>query len=257
MASMRMLLLIAMSGFVAGVVAETVPFGRYQSLVDRYPFGMPPPDFDPNKMASSVSKSSSADAVAMTEQQAAIVKNITFSVINVDSAGVTMVGFSDNSDPKQPHHYYMRVGESRNGWTVKEADPAEKTMTVEKDGVEVALELGGNSAGKGGPAGKNAGRTPTSDRSPLLSAGAGGASLGSFKSRRARREKEAAENEARRIAAEEENRKLAEAEAIEREKERMAREEERAEQRRQLEAIRDELRRSRENRNANGVEALE
>jgi hypothetical protein len=251
---MRKLLLIALSGCVAGVVAETVPLERYKSLVERYPFGMPPPDFDPNKMASSVSKSPSADAAAMTEQQAAIVKNITFSVINVDSAGVTWVGFTDNSDQKQPHHYYMEVGETRNGWTVKEADPSEKTMTVEKDGVEVALELGGNSAG-GGSTGKNAGRALAGDRSPLL--GGTGAQFGSFKTRRARREKEAAENEARRIAAEEERRKLAEAEAIEREKERLSREEERAEQRRQLEAIRDELRRSRENRNANGGEVLD
>ena len=256
---MRMLLLAAALGCVAGAVAETVPLERYQSLIDRYPFGMPPPDFDPNKMASSVSKSTSADTADMTEQQAAIVKNITFSVINVDSAGVTWVGFTDNSDQKHPLHYYMGVGESRNGWTVKEANPGEKTMTVEKDGVEVALELGGKSTGNGGSAGKNAMRAPAADRSPLLGAG-GGAQPGSFRSRRARREKEAAENEARRLAAEEEKRKLAEEEAIEREKERMMHEEERAEQRRQLEAIRDELRKSRENRepnaNSSGEEAV-
>ena len=260
MASMRMLLLLAALGCAAAeLAAGTVSFERYQPLVDRHPFGRPPEGFDPDKMSSEVSKSAaSAKPEALTGEQAEIAKNVTFSVINKEPDGTVRVGFSDNADPKQPHHYYMGVGETRDGWTVKEADPAEKTMTlVSRDGVEVSLELGGSSAGKGAAAGKPAGRAPAHDRSSLL--GAGGGQLGSFRARRALRAKEAAENEARRAAAEEERKKLAEAEREEREKERMSREAEREEQRRQLEAIREELRRNREMReaNANGEEAVD
>lgn len=261
MASMRMLLLAAALGCAAAeLAAGTVSFERYQPLVDRHPFGRPPEGFDPDKMSSEVSKSAaSAKPEALTGEQAEIAKNVTFSVINKEPDGTVRVGFSDNADPKQPHHYYMGVGETRDGWTVKEADPAEKTMTlVSRDGVEVSLELGGSSAGKGAAAGKPAGRTPAHDRSSLLGPGGGG-SLGSFRTRRALRAKEAAENEARKAAAEEERKKLAEAEREEREKERMSREAEREEQRRQLEAIREELRRNREMReaNANGEEAVD
>lgn len=257
---MRMLLLAAALGCAAAeLAAGTVSFERYQPLVDRHPFGRPPEGFDPDKMSSEVSKSAaSAKPEALTGEQAEIAKNVTFSVINKEPDGTVRVGFSDNADPKQPHHYYMGVGETRDGWTVKEADPAEKTMTlVSRDGVEVSLELGGSSAGKGASAGKPAGRTPAHDRSSLL--GPGGGQLGSFRARRAIRAKEAAESEARRAAAEEERKKLAEAEREEREKERMSREAEREEQRRQLEAIREELRRNREMReaNANGEEAVD
>jgi flagellar biosynthesis GTPase FlhF len=251
---MRKTAVLAMLLAAFPLFAEKMPLSRYESLIERYPFGQPPPDFNPDRMASEVSKNSSGPVAeaAMTEEQAVIAKNVSFSVLNVDSSGTVMVGFTDNSDPKLPRHYYMGVGESRDGWIVKEADPAAKTMTVEKDGVEVALDLGGNSGGKDaktpGANGRTPARAPGGGRSPLLADAPGRPGFDSFRSRRAKREREAAEAEERRRAADEESKKKAEAEAIERENDRIAREEERAEQRRQLEAIRAELRKARESR---------
>ena len=49
---------------VAGTLfAEKMPFERYQSIIDRQPFGQPPPGFNPQQMASDVSRSA-ADEVA-------------------------------------------------------------------------------------------------------------------------------------------------------------------------------------------------
>lgn len=128
--------------------ADRPAFERYQSIVDRQMFGQPPPGFDPTKMPSEVAKSK-GDA-ELTKEQEQVKKAIRFSVINVTSSGETVVGFSDNGDPKNPLHYYLKVGESQNGWTVKAADPDEATMTIEKGEIEVTLKLGGDSATEAG-----------------------------------------------------------------------------------------------------------
>lgn len=128
---------------VASARAEKQPYSRYQSIVDRQMFGQPPAGFDPSKMPSEVSKTKDAE---VAKQEAEVKKAIRFSVINVTADGETVVGFSDNGDPKNPLHYYLKVGESQNGWTVKAANPETATMTIEKDGIEVSLKLGGDSA---------------------------------------------------------------------------------------------------------------
>ena len=51
--------------------------------------------------------------------------------------GATVVGFTDNSDPKVPRHYYLKVGESRDNWTVKEADP----QKAEPKGQSLLIQL--------------------------------------------------------------------------------------------------------------------
>lgn len=123
--------------------AERQPYERYQTIVDRQMFGQPPPGFDPTKMPSEVAKTKDAE---VQKKEEAVKKAIRFSVINVTPQGETVVGFSDNGDPKNALHYYLKVGESQNGWTVKAADPDEATMTIEKEGIEVTLKLGGDSA---------------------------------------------------------------------------------------------------------------
>lgn len=125
------------------VAAERQPYERYRTIVDRQMFGQPPPGFDPTKMPSEVAKTKDAE---VAKKEEAVRKSIRFSVINVTPAGETVVGFSDNGDPKNALHYYLKVGESQNGWTVKAADPNEATMTIEKEGIEVTLKLGGDSA---------------------------------------------------------------------------------------------------------------
>ena len=129
--------------------AERQPYERYQSIVNRQMFGPLPVGFDPTKSPSEVSKSGSAAEKELTKEQEKVKSAIRFSVINVTPQGETAIGFTDNSDPKAPVHYYLKEGESRGGWTVKEADAKTATMTIAKDGIEVSLSLGGDSAKDG------------------------------------------------------------------------------------------------------------
>ena len=238
---MKQALAILAVGLACSAFAEKRPIERYQQIIDRQMFGPLPKDFDPEKMPSEVSKSSGSgmSEKELTQEQAKLQSAVHFSVINVDREGKAVVGFTDNSDPKAPVHYYLRVGESQNGWTVKEADPEHATMTIVKDDVEVSLTLGDNS-GKGG--GKTsavaAAKLPTgTPRKGLLGGG------GSLSARRALRRQQEAEEEKKRAdeaaAKEEERKALVEQEKAEREAERQ-------QQRQQLMAIQEELRKARE-----------
>lgn len=252
----------------AGLVmsAERQPYERYQSIVDRQMFGAPPPGFDPTKPPSEVSKADAREAEAqLTKEQEQIRSAIHFSVINVTPSGETAVGFTDNGDSKNPVHYYLKVGEQRNGWLVKEADPVKATMTIAKGEVEVSLSIGGNSA-KGGAVAKSAAAGTVTATASILPALAndgtkpgvlvnrlqsgGGTQLNSLRSRRLLREQqrqqEAAEREAEQVAAEERRRE----DEARREEERLQREAEREEQRVQLQQIKEELRKAREEREA-------
>ena len=126
--------------------AEKQPYERYKSIVDRQMFGTPPPGFDPEKMPSEVSRS---EQKQLTKEQEKLQSSIHFSVINITPDGDTAVGFTDNTNPKEPVHYYLKVGEKRNGWEVKEASADTATMTIARGDIEVSLTIGENS-GKGG-----------------------------------------------------------------------------------------------------------
>jgi len=237
--------------------AERQPLDRYQSIIDRQMFGVPPVGFDPTKPASEVTKAAAAEETA---QQAQIRSAIRFSAINVTPEGDTAVGFTDSSDSKNPVHYYLKVGESRNGWLVKEADPVKATMTIAKGEVEVMLSIGGDSskttASPGAAAsGRLAARKPTG-----IFAGKGGenaAAPGSLRGRRLLREQRrkaeaaeaAAEKEAENARREEERRRS--------EEEKAQREAEREEQRAQLLQIQEELRKAREARAAREAEQVD
>jgi hypothetical protein len=220
--------------------AQRQPYDRYQSIVDRQMFGEPPPGFDPTRSPSEVSRSSGREAAAgeLTQEQQQIKSAIHFSVINVTPTGETAVGFTDNGDAKNPVHYYLKVGETRNGWRVKEADPVKATMTIAKGEVEVSLTIGENSAKAGG---KNA---PRADEPKALAAARPGSLLGSsLRNRRLLREQRAQQQqEEEKKRQEERDRQAAE--------EREQREQERAEQKAQLLQIQEELRRQREERAA-------
>lgn len=232
----------ALAALVAlAAAAERQPLERYQSIVDRQMFGALPSDFDPSKLPSDVQKSSKS-AKELTAEQEKLRSAIHFSVINVKSDGRVEVGFTDNSDPKEPRHYFICEGDTAGGWTVEEADHETATMTISKDGVSLELKLGDNSA-KGGGNMKRRDDTASSGtgarNSPLLN-------TGSFISSRRRREQQEAERAAedRKRREDDEKRRAAEQEAEEqREAERAA---EREEQRKQLLAIQEELRRVRE-----------
>ena len=227
---------LAFVGLMAVMAAaEKQPYDRYQSIVDRQMFGPLPPGFDPTKMPSEAQKSAPS-ARELSQEQEKLQSAIHFSVINVTPDGSTAVGFTDNTDPKAPIHYYLKVGEKRNGWEVKTADAAAATMTVAKGDIEVSLSLGGNSAKDAAATAKAAsGGRPGGGRPGLLG--------GSLRSRRLIRERQAQEERekaaAAAAAAEAERRAQAEAD-------REQREVERAEQRQQLLAIQEELKRVRE-----------
>lgn len=247
---MKHMLAILALGAAFCAMAEKQPFERYQTIIDRMPFGQPPPGFDPTRDPSEVSKDEySQSEVELTQEQEAIQKAVRFSVINVENDGTVRVGFTDMSDAKAPRHFYLAVGEVRGGWTVKAADANEKKMTVEKDGVEVELTLGENSSNIDGKAVANARNATKPQRSSLLGRGNSGGDSNAPMSLRGRREKREAEEAARRaedarLAAERE-REREEREKRE-EEERAAREAERAEQREQLNALKEELMRQRE-----------
>lgn len=239
---MRAFVFLFLCVAVSVAFAEKQPFDRYQTIIDRQMFGPLPPDFDPEKLPSEVSRSGLAAAEKqLTKEQEVLQSAIRFSVINVERDGKTAVGFTDSSDPKAPVHYYLRVGESQNGWTVKEADPVRAMMTLvrESDGVEVELKLGdssGKGAGKSGAAGGAAVGSASGERRPGLLGG-------SLRARRAAREQ--ARQEAAQKSAAEAAEKEAAAKAA-REAEKAEREAEREQQRQQLMAIQEELRKARE-----------
>ena len=245
----------------SALLAEQQPFERYQPIIDRQMFGQPPPNFDPAKPPSEAPRGGAARGEEeLTREQAVIKSSIHFSAINVTPDGATAVGFTDNSNPKTPVHYYLKVGEERNGWKVTEADPVKAEMTIVKDDVEVTLKLGENSGGgkggaKGGVAAANAATRDMAgrglgagQRAGLLGArrgafAAGAASSagtadgeagkpgGSLRERRAQREAEREEQRKELQLLKDElkaQKDAAEKERAEREAERAAREQERA-----------------------------
>lgn len=225
------------------VFAEHQPFERYQSIIDREMFGKTPPNFDPTKPSSEAPK---VEQKSLTREQEVLKSSIHFSAINVTPDGATAVGFTDNANPKLPIHYYLKVGEERNGWRVVDADAVKATMRIVKNDVEVSLSLGANSAKGGGTttaansasardlgergmaAGRRAGLLgQRRGLGATLGAGDpnGPAKLGSLRERRAAREQE----------------RQAEAE-----KEKAQREAEREEQRKELQQLKDELKAQRD-----------
>lgn len=157
---------LAVTSAAVSLWAERQPIERYQQIISRQMFGELPPNFDPDKMPSEVQRSSSKEEGALTKEQEKIKSAIKFTSINLTPDGETAVGFTDNSDPKNPHHYYLKVGESQNGWELREADAVETTMTIAKGDVVVSLSLGSDSAKGAGTtekAGSGSASAPTAN----------------------------------------------------------------------------------------------
>ena len=225
------------------VLAEKPSFDRYQTIIDRQMFGPLPEGFDPTKSPDEVQSTSAASEKELTKEQEKLQSAIHFSVLNVDAGGATVVGFTDNSNPKVPKHYYLKVGEKSDGWEVKAADPEAATMTVVKDEIEVTLKLGGNSAQDASATAKAGGAAAPAAGTPAAPARRGLLGNASLRARRMQRHQE--ENAAKaRDAAETAAREAARQEQAE--QDRAQREAERAEQRQQLLAIQEELKRVRE-----------
>ena len=246
--------------FCLAAVAERQPIDRYQSIIDRQMFGQPPPNFDPSIPPSHVQRGGGDDEKVLTQEQQTIKSAIHFSAINVTPAGDIAVGFTDNSDSKLPIHYYLKVGEERNGWRVLEADPIKAKMKIAKGDVEVELDLGANSANGGGSTSRIGAMVAANRRAGLSGGGVGRPSVGSgqlssgmmtgasLRERRALKEQARQEELAKEkeLEAKREQERIAKEKAEREEKEQ--RDAEREEQRRELQLLKDAFIAQREER---------
>ena len=262
----------------ADEAAAVVPgFERFKTIMDRNPFGRPPPGFDPDAPGGAVDvrggAEGSAEAAAAAEASAVeqqIISSVRVSMLNVTPSGKINVGFTDSS-VQPPRNYLMEVGEKREGcdWLVVEADPEKLTVKLSKEGVEATLKLGGGSGApsdakkEGEEVAKTPGAGPVSGpgmrpgmpmlgmRRPPMAGAAAGAPGGATEGMsgldiaRARRQERIKQMQ---VEAEQQ-RQAAEQAKQEREQERREREqaaEERKAQLAQLMQIQEELRRQRE-----------
>lgn len=235
---MRSCYLVAIFGLVSGaLLAAEKPYSRYEPIVTRAPFGQPPANFNPSVNPSTVSARSGANGgKELTAEQEQLKKTVKFSAINLDPEGVLRVGFSDLSSAKMPRHYYLKVGESRDGWVVTEANAAERRVKISKEGVELELDLGNEATGA---TAKDAATPAPLLAAPLLGAPSSAkASVednkpanrllgrrGLLAQRKEREEKRKAEQEAQKKQQEEERAKMREELAALSEEVRQAREE--------------------------------
>lgn len=236
---------------VGTLFAEKQPLERYQPIIDRRPFGQPPPGYDPDSAVLDTASAAAGGEMTpeeLSQEQAQLQRAVSFSMMNINNDGSVSVGFTDSTVPNAPKSYYMREHDTRDGWTVKSVDIYEQTAIFEKDGVEATLKLGA-SAKNEAKGGAHAAKGALSGRSPLLAGRFGNGGDGAMMShatRRARREQAAAAAEKARAELEAERRRLAEDKAAKEAAEAAVREEERAATRQQLQAIQEELRRARD-----------
>jgi hypothetical protein len=127
----------AVSVLAVGEIYTPPPFGYYQPILDRMPFGALPSNFNTVPADSAVLKN---EAQVKAEQQI-LAKKINMSAVNVTPDGQTAIGFTD-LEAKPPANYYLLVGSAAGGWTVVNADYDEETATIEKAGVTITLKLG-------------------------------------------------------------------------------------------------------------------
>ena len=103
-------LLFAFAMFAA--FAEGEPFDRYQTIIDRKPFGPEPANFDPEAAPGSASADAAGTGEMTPEQRTAEEQNLAskvrVSILNVAPDGTVKVGFTDSS-AKPAENYYLKV----------------------------------------------------------------------------------------------------------------------------------------------------
>jgi hypothetical protein len=113
------------------------PFGHYQPILDRMPFGALPANFGQTPVDPALQQS----AAQIQAEQQKLAKQVNMSAVNITPEGQTAIGFTD-LEAKPPVNYFLLVGTSANGWTVVSADYDEETATLLKDNVTITLKLG-------------------------------------------------------------------------------------------------------------------
>ena len=135
---LRLLVFMPLGCAVASVAAtyDPAPFSNYQPILDRMPFGAPPPavlvpDIDPELLKT-------AEQEKAEQQQ--IARQLSFSALNITPKGTTAVGFTDRG-VNPPRSFYLEVGASADGWTVLAADYNKDWARFEKDDVIITMHL--------------------------------------------------------------------------------------------------------------------
>ena len=122
---------------------------RYRTITDRMPFGREPAGFDPDSPGSVSAAAASAEGAAAaeaarTEEEQRLIASVRVSALNVTPSGRIAVGFVDAS--KQPETvYYLKVGDSLDGWKVEDADLEAQSVKLSHGGVEATVKLGESS----------------------------------------------------------------------------------------------------------------
>ncbi len=240
------LMIVAAGVAMADDATDALP-AKYRRVVDRFPFGEPPPGFDPmatmtNERGGAAAAAAAEPEIPLTEQQEALQKTVVATAIVFDRlSGKPWLGFTDTSNPKAPKPHYVQMGAVEDGWRVVDVDMAKKTAKLAKGEVEIEVEVGAQPAKqqadtrRGGLGGRRPAGAAPAARSPLLVGGAqqgkGGTSMASL--RRQRQEREAAqrrqfeEERKARLAADEEAQRRREEDEKRRAQERAEREAER------------------------------
>ncbi len=128
------------SNLVAEVVSEKVvvekpsspyyDFNRYKIILERKPFG----DFTELDLA--------PEPVQAPVQLPDFAKHYAMCAIT-DSYGEIMVGFIDKAKKGDETYYYLRVGDTQDGITLVEADYANESAKLSKDGHEFWIDMTG------------------------------------------------------------------------------------------------------------------
>ena len=151
----------------ADAASADTGFERYQSIIDRQPFGPPPPGFDPTQPPGKGGAGGGGDGeggrteAEISAEEQKLMSSVRVSILNVTPSGAVMAGFTD-STTKPPVNYYLKVGDTSTDaakWTVKDADPSAGTVTLSKDGIDVTLSVGGETK-KGATAGNGGAKGP-------------------------------------------------------------------------------------------------
>lgn len=117
-------------------IYEPAPFSNYQPILDRMPFGAPPPDVAVPDIDPELLKTAEQEKA----EQQQIAKQLSFSALNITPKGTTAVGFTDRT-VNPPRSFYLEVGTSADGWTVLAADYNKDWARFEKDGVVITMHL--------------------------------------------------------------------------------------------------------------------
>lgn len=121
--------------------ARVKPFARYQSIIDRLPFG----EMSTAETLEEATKGGKGgkDPLNLKPDQAQLAQQVQMSGITILPDGGLAVGFSDRG-ANPPTFHFLRVGApaDNSGWEALKASFAEEWVTLRKQGVEVTVKLG-------------------------------------------------------------------------------------------------------------------